>query len=347
MHDDATLFDLGRRPTTREVADAVRTAGLGGLPSAVRRGDDVLYQEVVCRTALNRVEDMLFRWTLNPYRGCTHGCHFCFARRYQAQLELGPGDEFSSVVLVKTNFADVLADELRRPGWNPQNDAIALGTATDPYQPIEGRYRLTRRALSALIAHPTPLGIITRGPLAVRDIDLLAERSRLTRCTVTFSIPTVDDVAWRRLEPGTAHPLQRLRAVRQLCRAGVDAGVLMAPIDPGISSHPAILDRTIRVIQDHGAAFVGALLLYVDGATREHFFGFLGRAYPHLVERHGRLYADKHPSASYHERFRAVMGALQAKYDIRTRADSGEREQGVTPSRPAAHQQQLRLGEVA
>ena len=152
MHDDATLFDLGRRPTTREVADAVRTAGLGGLPSAVRRGDDVLYQEVVCRTALNRVEDMLFRWTLNPYRGCTHGCHFCFARRYQAQLELGPGDEFSSVVLVKTNFADVLADELRRPGWNPQNDAIALGTATDPYQPIEGRYRLTRRALSALIA---------------------------------------------------------------------------------------------------------------------------------------------------------------------------------------------------
>ena len=180
----------------------------------------MVYQEVLCRSALNRVEGMPFGWTLNPYRGCTHGCHFCFARKYQSQLGLGHGDQFSSVVIIKTNFAEVLTKELRRPRWNPQRDLIVLGTATDPYQPIEGRYRLTRQALSALIAHPTPLGIITRGPLAVRDVDLLAALSRLTRCTVTFSVPTVDDVAWHRLEPGTAHPLQRLRAVRRLCRAG-------------------------------------------------------------------------------------------------------------------------------
>ena len=299
----------------------------------------MVYQEVLCRSALNRVEGMPFGWTLNPYRGCTHGCHFCFARKYQSQLELGHGDQFSSVVIIKTNFAEVLTEELRRPRWNPQRDLIVLGTATDPYQPIEGRYRLTRQALSALIAHPTPLGIITRGPLAVRDVDLLAALSRLTRCTVTFSVPTVDDVARHRLEPGTAHPLQRLHAVRRLCRAGIDAGVLMAPIVPGISSHPAILDRTIHAIKDHGAAFVGASLLHLDGTTREHFFDFLSQTYPNLVKRYGRLYAGKYPSASYAERFHKVMTILKANRDVRYRSDVDKHKRPWASPVQADHQQ--------
>ena len=190
--------------------------------------DDATYQEVVCRSALNRVKGMPFRWTLNPYRGCTHGCHYCFARRYQHQLELDAGDAFSSVVLVKTNFPEVLRRELDRPRWRPE--LVAFGTATDPYQPIEGRYQITRRSLMALAANPTPVGLITKGPMVVRDRDLLVELSRRTACTVSVSVPTVDEDAWRALEPGTAHPLQRLRAVRALTDAGVDAGVLMAPI---------------------------------------------------------------------------------------------------------------------
>ena len=338
-----TLFDLGQRPTIRAVAGAVREAGVAGLPGAIRRGGATC-QEVVCRSALNRVDGMPFRWTLNPYRGCTHGCHYCFARRYQSQIEMGPGEDFSSVVLVKTNFADVLARELSRRALEGQ--LVALGTATDPYQPIEGLYRVTRRTLETLNRYPTAVGLITKGPLVVRDTDLLAELSRRTHCSVTFSVPTVDEEAWRTLEPGTAHPRQRLRAVRMLRDAGVDAGVLMAPIVPGISSHPAKIERTIKAIADSGAAYVGAMLLHLEGDTRRHFLGFLAKEYPQLVGGYGRLYAGKHASAPYAERFRTVMGILKAKYGIRrsreVRADRPPRS-AATTGRRAPRQRSLRL----
>ncbi len=315
-----TLFDLDRRLTTRAVADRVRASGVAGLRDAVRRGDDTRYQEVVCRTALNKVSGMPFGWTLNPYRGCTHGCHFCFARRYQTQFELGPGDDFSSLVLVKVNFPEVLAAELARPTWRAAS--VAFGTATDPYQPIEGRTRITRRSLKVLCGRPTPIGLITRGPLVVRDADVLAELAAKTSVTVTFSIPTVDEDAWQRLEPGTAHPLQRLRAVNALAKAGVDTGVLMAPIVPGLSSHPSKLERTVKAIVDHGAGYVGAMLLHLEGGTRQHFLDFLSREYPHMVERYGRLYAGKHASVAYRRQFRAVMGTLKTRYGVTARPAS-------------------------
>ena len=156
-------------PTMRDVARSFKEAGLDGLPSAVQRADHASYQEVRCRSALNRVQGMPFKWTLNPYRGCTHGCHYCFARRYQSQLEMGAGDDFSSVILVKVNFPEVLRRELVR--GTAVRDLVALGTATDPYQPAEGHYRLTRRSLQALVDHPTPVALVTKGPLVVRDID--------------------------------------------------------------------------------------------------------------------------------------------------------------------------------
>ena len=344
MQAQASLFELGRQPTTREVAGAIREAGVGSLPDAVRRGRGTLYQEVTCRSALNRVEGMPFRWTLNPYRGCTHGCHYCFARRYQSQLELGAGEDFSSVVLVKANFPEVLARELSKRSLD--DEMVAVGTATDPYQPIEGRCRITRRALAVLVRHPTPIGLITKGTLVVRDTDLLVELSRRTKCTVTFSVPTVDEDAWRSLEPGTTNPRQRLRAVRRLRDAGVDAGVLMAPIVPGISSHPAKLERTLKAVADSGAAYVGSFLLHLEGDTRRYFLDFLGREYPQLVAGYGRLYAGKHASASYVTRFRTVMGALKARYGIpRNQAQSARPRPPVAPSpdpRPP-YQSRLRL----
>lgn len=339
MPRQATLFDLGNRPTTRSVAATVREAGTESLRDGVIRTGRTTYQEITCRSALNRVEGMPFRWTLNPYRGCTHGCHYCFARRYQTQLELGAGDDFSSLVLVKTNFPEVLSRELSRSKHGGR--MIALGTATDPYQPIEGRYRLTRRVLAALVRHPAPIGLITKGTLAVRDTDLLVELSRRTRCSVTFSLPAVDEEAWRMLEPGTSHPLQRLRAVRRLRDAGVDAGVLMAPIVPGISSHPARIERTLKAIVDSGASYVGSMLLHLEGGTRRHFLEFLGREYPQLVAGYGRLYAGKYASAAYATRFRTVMGALKAKYGLRREReppagtrDPQARVAGCHPARP-------------
>ena len=208
----ATLFDLQSEmpPTTRDVARRLKAEGLEGLPDALRRADHSAYQEVTCRSALNRVQGMPFQWTLNPYRGCTHGCHYCFARRYQPQLQLNSGDDFSSLIFVKVNFPAVLRRELSRDAWQARNretrQLVAFGTATDPYQPIEAQSRLSRQTLEALVDHHTSVGLITKGPVVVRDKDLLAELSRRTRSTVTISVPTVDEDAWQKLEPGTAHP---------------------------------------------------------------------------------------------------------------------------------------------
>ena len=307
------LFDVSpQRPTTRTVALLLRTAGSAALVDAVHRADAARYHEVICRSALNRVEGILFTWTLNPYRGCTHGCHYCFARRYQSHLELDPDDEFSSVILVKINFPEILRRELARPSW--KKALVAFGTATDPYQPIEGQYKLTRRSLEVLVAHPTPSGLVPKGPMAVRDADLLAELSRRTRCTVYFSVPTVDAEAWHVLEPGTAHPLQRLRAVRELNDAAVNTGVLMAPIVQGFTSHPAKLERTIKTRVDHGARFIGTTLLHLEGGTLTHFMEFLSRKFPHLVTKYDRLYAGRYARRSYAAQVHGILDTSKQRY---------------------------------
>ena len=186
------------------------------------------------------------------------------------------------MIFVKINLVDVLRRELDKPSWT--REQVAVGTATDPYQPIEGHYKLTRGSLEALLAARTPIGLVTKGPMVVRDADLLAELGRRAGCTVYMSVPTVDEEAWRALEPGTAPPLQRLRAVRQLRDAGVNAGVLMAPVVPGFTTQPAKLEATIKAIADHGAAFMGANLMYLKEGTRDHFMGFLRAEFPDMVD---------------------------------------------------------------
>jgi DNA repair photolyase len=309
------LFDLGGKPpTTKMIALQVRERGAESLDQAQRRADEARYQEVTCRSALNPVKGMPFNWTLNPYRGCTHGCHYCFARRYQTQFELGFGDEFSSLIFVKTNFVDVLRHELDKPSWT--REEVAFGTATDPYQPIEGHYKLTRRSLEALIAARTPIGLITKGPMVVRDKELLAELTRVAACTVCVSVPTVDEAAWNALEPGTAHPLQRLRAVRALREAGVRAGVLMMPVVPGFTTQPSKLDATIKAIADHNAAFVGANVMYLKGGTKDHFMGFLAREFPHMVDGYGRLYAGPYAARTYVKEVRGIIEMLKARHGM-------------------------------
>jgi DNA repair photolyase len=328
MDEQPLIFDLGRRaPTTRTVALRIREEGpAAALDQARLRADAARYQEVTCRSALNAVAGMPFNWTLNPYRGCTHGCHYCFARRYQTQFELGPGDHFSSVIFVKTNIADVLVRELDKPSW--RREQVAVGTATDPYQPIEGHYKLTRRCLEALHAARTPVGIVTKGPMIVRDADVLAALGRAAGCTVCVSVPTVDEEAWAALEPGTAHPLQRLRAVRQLREAGVNAGVLMAPVVPGFTTQPARLEATIKAVAEHGAAFMGASVMYLKGGTRDHFMGFLAERFPHMVAGYQRLYAGAYAPPGYVTAIEQAIGKLQRRHDV------GRRTSRV-PSQPS------------
>ena len=317
MKEHPLLFDLpARLPTTRAIALRIRDEGEAALDQAQRRAA-ARYQEVVCRSALNPVKGMPFNWTLNPYRGCTHACHYCFARRYQTQFELGPDDHFSSVIFVKVNMPEVLRQELDKPSW--RREQVAVGTATDPYQPIEGHYKLTRRSLEALLAGRTPIGLVTKGPMIVRDAAVLAEIGQRSGCTVYMSVPTVDEEAWAALEPGTAHPLQRLRAVRQLRDAGVNAGVLMAPVVPGFTTQPAKLEATVKAVAEHGAAFMGVNVLYLKGGTRDHFMGFLAKEFPQMVERYGRLYAGAYATPAYVTAVRGMVEALQTRYDVRRR----------------------------
>lgn len=323
------LFDLVRKPTTRDVADAVKRGGTSALTEAQRRADQARYQEVACRSALNRVKGMPFDWTLNPYRGCTHGCHYCYARRYHAQFEMNADNEFASVILVKKNFVDVLARELARPSWD--REYVAIGTATDCYQPIEGHYKLTRGAIAALVRARNPFGLVTKGPMVVRDIDLLSEASRLTRCTVYVSVPTVDEQAWELLEPGTAHPMQRLRAVRELVDAGIHAGVLMNPIVPGFTSSREKLERTVKAIADHGARFVGCNVMFLEAGTRAHFMSFLQREFPSWLPRYERLYARKYAPEEYRKEVSGMVRTLQQRYGLNGRERDVHDEKDAAP----------------
>ena len=318
MESPLLLFDLGKsNPTTRQIADLVKEGGADALDEATLRADAARYQEVHCRSALNPVKGMPFEWTLNPYRGCTHGCHYCYARRYQTQFELNSDDQFASIILVKTNFVDVLRKELARPSW--EREYVAVGTATDCYQPIEGHYKLTRRSLQALLEFDNPVGIVTKGPMIVRDKDVLTDLAAGPGVSVYISVPTVDEDAWRLLEPGTAPPMKRLRAVRELTDAGIRAGVLMNPIVPGITSKPALLELTMKAIADHGARFVGCNVMFLEGGTRDHFMRWLAHEFPHLVDGYRGLYAGKYAPASYRQEVRSVISMLRQKYGINSR----------------------------
>jgi DNA repair photolyase len=252
---------------------------------------DVEYRELPCRNALNRVRGMAFAWSLNPYTGCAHRCTFCYVRAFERRADRPSGDSYGRVIRVKTNVAEVLRRELARPSW--KCESVAIGAATDPYQPCEGRYRLTRGCLQAFAEAASPFSIITRGPMIVRDLDVLAEAARRASVSVTFSIPTVDPEVWRRTEPSTAPPEQRLRALRRLVDAGIKAGVGMAPILPGISDSPEQLAAVVRAAREAGATGVWANLLFLRPGTREHFLENLARDWPEELERYERLYANR------------------------------------------------------
>jgi DNA repair photolyase len=247
--------------------------------------------EKECRSALNRVTGMPFDWSLNPYTGCEHRCTFCYVRAFERRADRPSDDGYGRTVLVKTNVVAVLRGELARPSW--KREPVVIGSATDPYQPAEGRYRLTRGCLEALHDHRTPAHITTRGPMIVRDLDVLVALSRRVRVTVCVSVPSLDPEVVRRTEPGTAPPRQRLRALRTLVESGVRAGVLMAPILPGISDDPRALREVLQAARDSGAAFAGAGALRLAPGTREHFMEHLGADGPEMVAEYRRLFGGR------------------------------------------------------
>jgi DNA repair photolyase len=261
---------------------------------------------------------MGFAWSLNPYMGCAHRCTFCYVRAFELRADRPSDDRYGRSIRVKVNVADVLRRELARPSW--AGEAVAIGAATDPYQPAEGRYRLTRGCLEALRDAANPFSLITRSPMVVRDLDVLVEAARRAEVAVVFSVPTLDREVWRRTEPGTPPPERRLEAVQRLVDAGIKAGVGMAPILPGISDRPDQLERVVRAARDAGATSVWANLLYLKPGTREHFLEALARDWPEELERYEQLYAGRaYLPTSLAEPVRSLVAELRAKHGIRDR----------------------------
>jgi DNA repair photolyase len=279
----------------------------------------VEYREEPCRSALNRVKGMQFKWSLNPYMGCVHRCTFCYVRAFERRADRPSDDRYGTSIRVKVNVAEVLRGELARRSYEP--DWVAIGAATDPYQPAEGRYGLTRACIEALGEAANPFSIITRGPMIVRDINVLVEAARRASVAVTFSIPTLDEEVWRKTEPSTAHPRQRLRAISNLVDAGIKTGVGMAPILPGLSDKPSQLAEVVKAARDAGACGIWANLLYLRPGTREHFLDSLARDWPEELDRYARLYENgrAYLRAEHTKPIRAAVAKLAEEHGVRDR----------------------------
>jgi DNA repair photolyase len=292
------------------------------------------YREEPCRSALNRVKGMMFEWSLNPYMGCVHRCTFCYVRAFEQRADRPSDERYGTSIRVKVNVVDVLRKELARPSW--ERDTVAVGAATDPYQPAEGRYRLTRGCIQAFAEASNPFSLITRGPMIVRDLDVLTEAARRAKVSITFSIPTLDEEVWRKTEPSTAHPRQRLRAVRELVEAGIKVGVGMAPILPGISDRPDQLREVVKAAREAGATGVWTNVLFLRPGTREHFLEQLARDWPEQLEHYLELYKG-----------RAYLRSAETK-PLREQVEALAREYGVRDRRAAPldgtrHDEQLAL----
>lgn len=260
-------------------------------------GADV--QEIFCKTLINRVDapNFPFRWTLNPYRGCRHACTYCFARPTHEFLGLDSGREFDQRVFAKVNAPEVLRQELRRPKW--QRESIAIGTASDPYEPAEAKYQLTRRILQVLRDFENPASITTKGVLVRRDLDVLQELGAVAEVQVTFSVGSIDEDVWKLTEPGAPSPMARLEAMQFLVENGVRAGVIMAPLLPGISDSAESIDAVAEAAAEHQAQYLGANVLFLKPGSREWFMPMLSEAYPRLAPGYNSLYQKTYAPREY------------------------------------------------
>ena len=253
---------------------------------------DMRFHEVRARSVLNRVpasSRMPFRWTINPYRGCGHACVYCFARPTHTYLGFDAGRDFEREIVVKVNAPEVLRAELARASW--KHEHVALGTNTDPYQWVEGRYRLMEGIWEALRDAANPCSVLTKSPLLLRDLPLMLQVAERTTITASLSIPTLDERAWRATEPHTPNPRARLEAVAELNRAGIPTGVLIAPLMPGINDAPHQVEPLLDAAAEAGATSIGGIALHLRGEVRGVFMGWLADQRPDLLERYERLYA--------------------------------------------------------
>jgi DNA repair photolyase len=290
------------------LAGAERHEGRGELA-----GLELLH--VRARTIINRVPEasaVPFRWTINPYRGCSHACVYCFARPTHEYLGFGIGEDFDRRIVVKVNAVERLRAELRAPRW--AGEEIAMGTNTDPYQPVEGRYRLTRGVIEALTEAANPFSILTKSTLIGRDIDLLTEAAGRTEVSFAFSVGCLDEDVWRAVEPHTPNPKRRIETVARLADAGLPCGVLMAPILPGISDDPEQIEAVVRAAVEAGATSITPILLHLRPGVRDHYLAWLEAHRPELMPAMRRRYRRAYAAAEERERLAGMVRGMVARH---------------------------------
>lgn len=279
------------------------------------------YHPITCKSAVNRVTGMPFNWSLNPYRGCVHACHYCYARATHAFMNLNADEDFEREIFAKTNIADALDRDLTRSSW--KGESIAIGTATDAYQPIEGHLKLTRACLETLIRRRNPATVVTKSKLVTRDEDLWLELSVVAEARVYVTITTLDEDIWRVAEPGTPSPSVRIAALRRLSAAGIPTGVLMAPVLPGITDSEDSIMAVARAAADAGDTTFAALPLRLDPLVKEHYFGWVAAEYPDLLRRYEKSYPLRHASRAYNERIGAISALARERFGLHERRMRG------------------------
>jgi DNA repair photolyase len=279
----------------QKVENDLRLPGIGD--GAVVRTFDapeamgINFHEVYARSALNRVPGARFgfKYTINPYRGCSHACCYCFARRTHTYLDFDAGRDFEREIVVKVNVPELLRAELARPSWG--QELVALGTNTDPYQWVESRYRMMPEILVALEEADTPVSVLTKSPLVLRDIEIFERMAKRLPVSVNLSVPTLDEKVWRATEPHTPSPAARLDAVAELRGRGIESGVLIAPLMPGINDSPEQVEPIVRRAREAGATFLGGVALHLRDEVRDVFFGWLEGKRPDLIPKYEQLYS--------------------------------------------------------
>jgi len=302
----------------------------------------VNFHEVRAKSALNRVPGsyLPFNWTVNAFRGCLHACQFCYARSTHTYLDLNAGRDFEREIVVKVNVPELLRAELTRPSW--KRELVAFGTNTDPYQWVEGRYELMPPMLEALRDTRTPTSVLSKSPLPLRDLDLYKEIAEVADVSVNFSIPTMEEKAWRETEPHTPSPQKRMEAVAAFNEAGIPSGVLIAPLMPGINDRPEQVEEIAKLAEDAGATFVNGIALHLRPGVKEVFMSWLSAARPDLVPRYERLYADRaYAPAAEKSRLAKLVRPVGTNSDPRYRRSRTRAEQAAEHAEPEPAQQTL------